>query len=45
MQTCILFTLSRGLQKRCHGARLKAVQRHSAGFAEEKVDAGAPSII
>ena len=35
MQTCILFTLSRGLQKCGHRARLKALQRRSAGFADD----------
>jgi len=43
MQTCIFFTLSRRLQKRGHRARLKALQRRSAGFAGEKVDAGVQS--
>ncbi len=43
MQTCFLFTLSRGSQKRGHRAQLKALQHRSAGFAGEKVDAGVQS--
>jgi hypothetical protein len=43
MQMCIFSSHSRGTQKRGHGERLKALQRWSAGFAGEKVDAGVQS--
>ena len=43
MQTCIFSSHSRGTQKRGHRARLKALQRRSAGFAGDKVDASVQS--